>query len=64
MIYYSIKIKGAGGFVHELLSAPFGAHPLLWIPNLALNIVEYLAKTVSSVCGCSATCTRVSCCSC
>ena len=46
MIYYSIKIKGAGGFVHELLSA-FGAHPLLWIPNLALNIVEYLAKTVS-----------------
>ncbi|UVE67056.1 F0F1 ATP synthase subunit A [Burkholderia pyrrocinia] len=47
MIYYSIKIKGAGGFVHELLSAPFGAHPLLWIPNLALNIVEYLAKTVS-----------------
>ena len=47
MIYYSIKIKGAGGFVHELLSAPFGGHPLLWIPNLALNIVEYVAKTVS-----------------
>ncbi|MEN2473953.1 F0F1 ATP synthase subunit A [Burkholderia stabilis] len=47
MIYYSIKIKGAGGFVHELVSAPFGAHPLLWIPNLGLNIVEYVAKTVS-----------------
>ena len=47
MIYYNFKIKGAGGFVHELLSAPFGAHPLLWIPNLALNIIEFVAKTVS-----------------
>jgi len=47
MIYYNFKIKGAGGFVHELLSAPFGSHPLLWIPNLALNIIEFVAKTVS-----------------
>ncbi len=47
MIYYSFKIKGPRNFAHELLSAPFGAHPLLWIPNLALNIVEYVAKTVS-----------------
>jgi len=46
-IFYSLKIKGAGGFVHELISAPFGAHPVLWIPNLALNIIEYVAKTVS-----------------
>ena len=47
MIYYNFKIKGAGGFLHELLSAPFGSHPLLWIPNLALNIIEFVAKTVS-----------------
>ncbi|CAD6549241.1 ATP synthase subunit a [Paraburkholderia hiiakae] len=47
MIYYNLKIKGPGGFAHELLSAPFGAHPLLWIPNLALNIIEFVAKTVS-----------------
>ena len=47
MIYYNFKIKGARGFLHELLSAPFGAHPLLWIPNLALNIIEFVAKTVS-----------------
>ncbi len=47
MIYYNLKIKGPGGFVHELLSAPFGGHPLLWIPNLALNIIEFVAKTVS-----------------
>ncbi|WP_158900612.1 F0F1 ATP synthase subunit A [Burkholderia sp. L27(2015)] len=47
MIFYSIKIKGLGGWLHELVSAPFGAHPLLWIPNLGLNIIEYVAKTVS-----------------
>jgi F-type H+-transporting ATPase subunit a len=47
MIYYNFKIKGAGGFLHELLSAPFGAHPLLWLPNLLLNIIEFLAKTIS-----------------
>jgi F-type H+-transporting ATPase subunit a len=47
MIYYNVKIKGAGGFVRELFVAPFGAHPLLWIPNLGLNIIEFVAKTVS-----------------
>jgi F-type H+-transporting ATPase subunit a len=47
MIYYSLKIKGPRGFAHELVSAPFGSHPLLWLPNLALNIIEYLAKTIS-----------------
>lgn len=47
MLYYSIKIKGLGGWLHELITAPFGAHPALWIPNLGLNIIEYVAKTVS-----------------
>ena len=47
MIYYNLKIKGPGGFLHELLSAPFGNHPLLWLPNLLLNIIEFLAKTIS-----------------
>lgn len=47
MIYYNFKIKGVNGFAHELLSAPFGKHPLLWLPNLLLNIIEFLAKTVS-----------------
>ena len=46
-IYYGIKVKGAGGFVHELFSAPFGNRPILWPCNFVLNIVEYLAKTVS-----------------
>lgn len=45
MMYYSVKIKGAGGFVKELFSAPFG--PMLFPANLALNVVEYAAKTFS-----------------
>jgi F-type H+-transporting ATPase subunit a len=24
MIYYNLKIKGVGGFIHELFCAPFG----------------------------------------
>lgn len=47
MLYYNVKIKGLGGFIHELFCAPFGAHPALWIPNLGLNIIEFVAKTVS-----------------
>ncbi|GAC1354140.1 MAG: F0F1 ATP synthase subunit A [Variovorax sp.] len=46
-LFYSIKIKGLGGFGHELITAPFGAHPLLWPINLLMQIIEYLAKTVS-----------------
>ena len=45
MMYYSVKIKGAGGFVKELFSAPFG--PMMFPANLALNLVEYAAKTFS-----------------
>ncbi|KKB64473.1 ATP synthase F0F1 subunit A [Robbsia andropogonis] len=47
MLYYSVKIKGAAGWGKELISAPFGNHFVLWIPNLALNIIEYVARTVS-----------------
>ncbi len=47
MIYYGIKIKGLGGFVRELFTAPFGANPLLWPFNFLLNVIEYLAKFVS-----------------
>jgi F-type H+-transporting ATPase subunit a len=47
VIFYSLKAKGVGGYVHELFTAPFGASPLLWIPNFVLNLVELLAKPVS-----------------
>jgi F-type H+-transporting ATPase subunit a len=45
MIFYSVKIKGMGGWIHELFAAPFG----IWLApfNLLLNIIEYAAKTVS-----------------
>jgi len=47
ILIFSIKAKGVGGFGHELITAPFGKHPVLWIPNFALNMVELLAKPVS-----------------
>ena len=47
VIFYSFKAKGAGGYVHELFTAPFGSNPLLWIPNFLLNLVELLSKPVS-----------------
>jgi F-type H+-transporting ATPase subunit a len=46
-IAYNIKIKGLGGWGHELISAPFGAHPLLWPFNFLMQMIEFLAKTVS-----------------
>lgn len=47
IIGYSIKGKGLAGFGKELLFHPFGRNPLLWIPNLILNVVELIAKPVS-----------------
>ncbi len=47
MLFYNIKIKGLGGFIHELFCAPFGAHPALWLANFGLNMIEFAAKTVS-----------------
>ncbi|HEY9192040.1 MAG TPA: F0F1 ATP synthase subunit A [Methyloversatilis sp.] len=46
-LYYNVKIKGAGGWFHELISAPFGDNILLAPFNFAMNIIEFLAKTVS-----------------
>ena len=46
-LYYGIKIKGFGGWVHEIFTAPFGIHPLLWPFNLLLQLIEYVARTVS-----------------
>jgi F-type H+-transporting ATPase subunit a len=47
ILFFSVKVKGVGGFMHELFTAPFGSHPLLWIPNLGLNLIELLAKPIS-----------------
>ena len=52
-LFYNVKIKGLGGWAHELVSAPFGTskNPLfavvLGIVNFAMQIIEFVAKTVS-----------------
>jgi F-type H+-transporting ATPase subunit a len=46
-LIYNVKIKGLGGWIHELFTAPFGAHPLLWPFNFAMQLIEFIAKTVS-----------------
>ena len=47
MIFYSIKVKGFGGWIHELFTAPFGANPFLWPANFLFNMVEYVSKPLS-----------------
>ncbi|NUZ04170.1 F0F1 ATP synthase subunit A [Piscinibacter koreensis] len=58
-LVYNVKIKGIGGWVHELFAAPFGtvklsANPVTWIGfvllsvvNFAMQLIEFVAKTVS-----------------
>jgi len=52
-LYYNVKIKGAGGWAHELVTAPFGTSKnpvfavLLGIVNFAMQMIEFVAKTVS-----------------
>jgi len=59
VIYYNLKIKGVGGYAHQLLTAPFGMakitlNPLTWVAalflaivNVGMNIVEYVSNTAS-----------------
>ncbi len=52
-LYYSVKIKGVGGWAHELVTAPFGTSKnpvyalVLGVVNLLMQDIEYVAKTVS-----------------
>jgi F-type H+-transporting ATPase subunit a len=46
-LYYNVKIKGFGGWLHELFTAPFGSHPVLYPINFAMQMIEFVAKTVS-----------------
>ena len=47
MIGFAIKVKGVGGFIHELFCSPFGGNPLLWPANFLFNMVEYISKPLS-----------------
>lgn len=50
---YNIKIKGIGGWAHELVSAPFGTSKnpvfavILAVINIAEQLISFVAKTVS-----------------
>lgn len=46
-LFYNIKIKGLGGWAHELVAAPFGDHWALYPINFLMQVIEYVAKTVS-----------------
>jgi F-type H+-transporting ATPase subunit a len=58
-LIYNVKIKGLGGWSHELIVAPFGtvkltANPLSWVfflllavANFAMQLLEFVSKTVS-----------------
>lgn len=47
MIFFSLKVKGFGGWMHELFCTPFGKNPLLWVLNLLFNFIEYVSKPLS-----------------
>jgi F-type H+-transporting ATPase subunit a len=52
-LYYNVKIKGIGGWAHELVSAPFGTSKnpvlalILGVVNFAMQLIEFGAKTIS-----------------
>ena len=58
-LIYNVKIKGVGGWAHELIAAPFGsvklsANPLSWlgfvalsVANFAMQMLEFVSKTIS-----------------
>jgi F-type H+-transporting ATPase subunit a len=52
-LFYNIKIKGLGGWAHELVTAPFGTskNPIgalvLGVVNFLMQMIEFVAKTVS-----------------
>ena len=46
-LFYNVKIKGFGGWVHELFSAPFGDKVFLYPVNFLMQMIEFVAKTVS-----------------
>ena len=46
-LFYSVKIKGLGGWSHELVAAPFGDKVFLYPINFLMQLIEFAAKTVS-----------------
>jgi F-type H+-transporting ATPase subunit a len=46
-LFYNVKIKGLGGWAHELVAAPFGDKVYLYPINFAMQMIEFAAKTIS-----------------
>jgi len=46
-LFYSVKIKGVGGWTHELMAAPFGDRFFLYPVNFLMQLIEFAAKTIS-----------------
>ncbi len=47
MLFYNVKVKGIGGWTHELFCTPFGSNILLMPLNFLFNLVEYISKPLS-----------------
>ncbi|MDO8961632.1 MAG: F0F1 ATP synthase subunit A [Methylophilus sp.] len=47
MIFFSIKAKGLGGWIHELFCSPFGSKIWVWPANFLFNMIEYVSKPLS-----------------
>jgi len=47
MIFFAIKVKGLGGWIHELFCAPFGTKIWVWPANFLFNMIEYVSKPLS-----------------
>jgi F-type H+-transporting ATPase subunit a len=47
VLIYNVKIKGLGGFIHELFAAPFGDKWFLYPVNFLMQMIEFVARTVS-----------------
>jgi F-type H+-transporting ATPase subunit a len=45
MIFFSVRAKGLGGWLHELFFSPFGK----WLlpANFVFNVIEYVSKPLS-----------------
>jgi F-type H+-transporting ATPase subunit a len=47
MIFFAIKVKGFGGWLHELFFTPFGTSIFIAPLNFLFNLIEYVSKPLS-----------------
>jgi F-type H+-transporting ATPase subunit a len=47
MVAFAIKVKGLGGWIHELFFSPFGTQFWVLPLNFLFNLIEYISKPLS-----------------